>query len=247
MSTVGRSGAGSVDSCQRLADQKARAARRRSMMSTLEHRGMCSLRHGHSGPGRLRFRFISARRRLPSSRRRREPRVGRVERRTTAGATASRSSVARRSRAATRFRRCDRCSAAVIINTDPESLGASRSSARPRCTSSSAVVVPRSKLSCTRESAVLTPWPPGPEAWENCSNNSSAGRVRPRGAPGPEGMCRSSTRSVCRTPDVDAENNAKTCRLPPADTRDPVAKRRSECIVTPSTIHTRSKPRERPQ
>src|SRR5690606_37993065 len=60
---------------------------------------------------------------------------------------------------------------------------------------SRAVVVARSRLSCTRESVVLTPCPPGPEARENCSPSSDAGTVRPSGAPGPAGTNRSFTPS----------------------------------------------------
>ena len=153
---------------------------------------------GHSGVGRLRLRLVSERNRFPSSRRRREPLVGRLGRRTTGGATASRRTVARRCLAAVLFRRWERCSEALIVSTVPEILAESRSRARSRWTSLSAVVVPRSRLSCTRESAVLTLWPPGPEARENCSTSSPAGTRRPRGAPGPGGTCRSSTRLLCR-------------------------------------------------
>jgi len=83
-----------------------------------------------------------------------------------------------------------------MVSTVPESLSASRSRMRSRWTSLSAVVARTSKLSCTRESAVLTPWPPGPEDRENCSTNSPAGTLIPRGAPGPGGTCKSSTGSV---------------------------------------------------
>ena len=62
--------------------------------------------------------------------------------------------------------RWERCSEALIVSTVPEILPESRAMARSRWTSLSAVVVPRSRLSCTRESAVLTLWPPGPEARE---------------------------------------------------------------------------------
>lgn len=151
-------------------------------------------RAAHPGPGRLRFCLVSERRRFPSSRRRREPLVGRVGRRTRAGTRASRRIAARRCLAAVRLRRCERCSAALTVSTVPESLPESRSRTSSRWVSLSAVVVPRSRESCTRESEVLTPWPPGPEAWENCSTSSPAGTLRPRGAPGPGGTCRSSTR-----------------------------------------------------
>ena len=159
---------------------------------------------GHSGPGRLRCCLVSERRRFPSSRRRREPLVGRVGRRTGAGTRASRRSAARRSLAALRLRRCERCSAAPTVSTVPESLPARRSRTSARWGALNAVVVARSRESWTRESAVLTPWPPGPEAWENCSTSSPAGTLRPRGAPGPGGTCRSSTRRLSRTRDVAA-------------------------------------------
>ncbi len=156
---------------------------------------------GHSGPGRVRLPLIRERLRLPSSRRCSEPRVGRVDRRMTGGATASRSSVVSRCLAAFRLRRWERCSEALMVSVVPEILAASRPRARSRWTSFSAVVVPKSRPSCTRESVVLTPWPPGPEARENSSTNSPAGTRRPRGAPGLGGTYRSSTQSVCRNPD----------------------------------------------
>lgn len=144
------------------------------------------------------MRLVSERLRFPSSRRRREPLVGRLGRRTTGGTTASRRIAARRCLAAILLRRWERYSDALMVSTVPESLSASRSRARSRWTSLRAVVVPRSRLSCTRESAVLTLWPPGPEERENCSTSSPAGTRRPRGAPGPGGTCRSSTRLLSR-------------------------------------------------
>lgn len=132
-----------------------------------------------SGRGGLRLCLTSARSRFASSRRRCEPRVGRVGRRVGVGATAARSSMASRSLAAVRLRRWERCSAALIVSTVPDSRVASRSRAKVRWASVSAVVVPMSRLSCTRESAVLTPWPPGPDACENCSRSSPAGTVNP--------------------------------------------------------------------
>jgi len=156
----------------------------------------------HSGRGGLRLRLVSERNRFPSSRRRREPIVGRVGRRVTGGANASRRTAARRCLAAVRFSRWERCSEALMVSTVPESRPASRSRARSRWTSLRAVVVPRSRLSCTRESAVLTPWPPGPDDRENCSTSSPAGIRRPPGAPGPGGTCRSSTRLLSRNSDA---------------------------------------------
>ena len=85
-----------------------------------------------------------------------------------------------------------------MVSVVLELFSARRLRTRSRWTSLNAVVVPKSSLSCTRESVVSTPWPPGPEARENCSTSSSAGTLRPRGAPAPGGTYRSSTRSVCR-------------------------------------------------
>lgn len=147
----------------------------------------------HSGRGGRRLRLVSDRLRFASSRRRRDAFVGRVGRRTTGGTTASRRRAARRCLAAVRFRCCERCSAASMVSTVPVVLSARCSRARARWVSLRADVVPRSKLSCTRESVVLTPCPPGPDARENCSTSSAAGTVRPRGAPGPGRTCRSFT------------------------------------------------------
>ena len=57
----------------------------------------------YSGRGRWRLRLISERCRLASRRRRFDPRVGRVGRRTTSGITASRNRAAMRCLAALRF------------------------------------------------------------------------------------------------------------------------------------------------
>lgn len=95
------------------------------------------------------------------------------------GATASRKSAINRCRAAVRFIRCERCSDALMVSTVPALLSASWSTTRLRWVSFSAVVVAKSKLSCTRESVVLTPWPPGPEERENCSTSSLAGIRKP--------------------------------------------------------------------
>src|SRR5699024_6009942 len=93
----------------------------------------------------------------------------------------------------------ERCSAAVTVRTVPASFPDSSASTRLRWISSNAVVVARSRLSWTRESAVLTPWPPGPEAWENCSCSSASGTRRPWGAPGPGATRRSSMPPVWPT------------------------------------------------
>ena len=70
----------------------------------------------------------------------------------------------------------------------PTSWGASRRSSRSRWPSLSVVLAAMSKLSWTRESVVLTPCPPGPDARVNRSVSSPAGMVRPSGTPGPGGI-----------------------------------------------------------
>ena len=154
-----------------------------------------------SRPGRRRLRLISARRCSSRTRRRCEPRVGLVGLLGVGGATASRRSSARRCRAAARFRHCERCSSASTVSTVPASRGERARRTRSRCDSSRAVVAPRSMLSWTRESVVLTCWPPGPEDRENRSISSAAGTVSPRGAPGPGFTRRSSIPPVSRTDD----------------------------------------------
>ena len=96
-----------------------------------------------------------------------------------------------RNRAAARLRCCERCSDASIRRISPRTP-----TARARCSGVSAVLAARSQLSCTRESAVFTPWPPGPEAWVKRSTSSASGITTPWGAPGP-GATR---RSVIRSP-----------------------------------------------
>lgn len=161
----------------------------------------------HSSVGRPRRALIWDRRRLASRRRRCEPRVRFVGRRGGGGgARASRSTVAMRSRAAARLRCCDRCSAASTVRTVPVSRGPSPSSARSRWRGVRAVVVARSNESCTRESVVLTPCPPGPLARLNCSDSSWPGITSPSGIPGPGGTRSSFTSSGCH-PRVSATSS----------------------------------------
>jgi hypothetical protein len=91
------------------------------------------------------------------------------------GATASRSSAARRSRAARRFSSWLRSAEAVRVSTPSVSLLASRRSARSRICSGSAADRRTSNDSSTRLSVVLTDCPPGPDDLENRSRNSLAG------------------------------------------------------------------------
>src|SRR5699024_9578564 len=119
--------------------------------------------------GGLRFCLISERRRLASSRRRLAALLGLVGRRGIGGMIASLSRAARRSRAATRLRCCERCSEALIVSIVPFRRSSRCVIARRFWTSLSADVCPTSKLTWTRESVVLTLCPPGPEERENCS------------------------------------------------------------------------------
>lgn len=150
----------------------------------------------YSGRGRRRSCLIADRCLFASSRRSLDARVGFVGRRGVTGASASRKIEASRVRASALLRSCDRCSDAVTVRTPSDSWEASRLRALVRCVSLSAVVVEISMLSWTRESEVLTPWPPGPEACENRSLSSTPGIVTPLGIPGPGGTHRSSTSPV---------------------------------------------------
>lgn len=82
-----------------------------------------------------------------------------------------------------------------MVRTVPTRRGASRPRACSRCRSVSDVVVAMSRESWTRESVVLTPWPPGPLARLNCSDRSEPGITSPSGIPGPGGTRSSLTAS----------------------------------------------------
>jgi len=131
----------------------------------------------HSATGR-RPCFVSERRLFASSRRRREPAVGRVGRRTgPAGATAARNRAAIRARAASRFLICCRYSDAVTVNDPSVNRPASRCSAVDNTCSGQPVSWERSTDSSTLESAVFTPWPPGPDEREKFHLIALAGTV----------------------------------------------------------------------
>ena len=66
-----------------------------------------------------------------------------------------------------------------------------RRSARARWASLSTAEARRSSSSSTRESVVLTDWPPGPGDFEKRSTSSPDGTTRPSGRPGPAGTWRS--------------------------------------------------------
>ena len=136
--------------------------------------------------GWARWRLVSPRRRLLARRRSIEPLVGREARRGGGGgAIASRSSAARRSRAATRFCRCERDSAATRVRTLPFNRDANLRSRRSRCTSSRAAEPARSKDNWTLESVVLTPWPPGPDACDTARPTPGPGSPVLHACPAP--------------------------------------------------------------
>src|SRR5215211_7312984 len=80
-----------------------------------------------------------------------------------------------RSSAASRLRSCERCSDALTVRTPSTSRRESRSITRARWIGPSALVPATSTLRSTRESAVLTDWPPGPEERLNRHVSSRSG------------------------------------------------------------------------
>ena len=135
--------------------------------------------------GRRLVDFSSERRFFASRRRRTEPRVGFVFRRGGGGgASASRNRAAMRSRASARLRTCERCVDALTVSTVPSRRCSRLWRARRRWASESDAHVAMSMESCTLLSVVLTPWPPGPDAFANRSVRSAAATTRPPGIPG---------------------------------------------------------------
>lgn len=102
------------------------------------------------------------------------------------GAMASTTSSANRSVAASRLRSCDRRSDATTVTTPSTRRPRRLPNARSRCVSESADDASRSQLSSTRESVVLTPWPPGPDALENRHDSSCSGIVTLRFTTNPD-------------------------------------------------------------
>ena len=146
----------------------------------------------HHGYGESRSRprpaLMAPRRFFASSRRRWDPRVGRVAlRRAGGGVSASRRMPASLSRAAARLRDWDRCSEAAITIRPPTSRPSRLCSRRARCGSLKADEDAGSNRSSTRLSVVLTDCPPGPGEREKRSSNSPAGIVRPCRIPGAGG------------------------------------------------------------
>ncbi len=133
----------------------------------------------HSLVGRRRCRLIADRCCLFATRRRSEPRVGRVARRGAGGRASAATTMSRSAwRAISRLRNWDRCSDTVTV-IDPDAwFWASRRTIRVRCSSLSAEDSAAIQVSCTRLSDVLTCCPPGPEDLENFHCNSDAGIIR---------------------------------------------------------------------
>lgn len=123
--------------------------------------------------------------------------MGRVGLRVALGITALRRSSASLLLAARRFWYWERCSLALTVKTVPVRRPERLRRARERWMSFNAVVVATSKLSCTRESVVFTPCPPGPEACVKRSTSSLSGTTSPFGAPGPGSIRKSCTPPVC--------------------------------------------------
>jgi hypothetical protein len=142
-----------------------------------------------------RSRFTWERRRFWAILRSPDAFVGRVGRRGGGGGAiaAVRTSMSRLS-AASRFRNCERFSAATIVMTPPTSRPARRSSARARRVGPNAVELATSKSNSTRESVVFTPCPPGPDDRENRQTNSDSGITLERTRSGP------GTRQGCSLP-----------------------------------------------
>ena len=88
-----------------------------------------------------------------------------------------------RSRAARRLASWARCSHAATVTTPSTSRPSSRASIRARVVSGSDGERATSKESSTRESAVFTPWPPGPDERENRSRQLPARGRRPPADP----------------------------------------------------------------
>lgn len=133
----------------------------------------------HSLVGRWRCRLIADRCCLFATRRRSEPRVGRVARRGAGGWASAATTMSRSAwEAISRLRNWDRCSDTVTV-IDPDAwFRASRWTIRVRCSSLSAEDSAAIQVSCTRLSDVLTCCPPGPEDLENFHCNSDAGIIR---------------------------------------------------------------------
>ncbi len=134
-------------------------------------------RSGQSWGGR-RSCLTSVRRFFAFRRRSLAPRPGVVGRRDgEGGRRASATSAASRARAASLLRNCARCSDAVIVSTPSTRRPLRRSRSRSRWSGERTAEAAASHTSSTRESAVFTPCPPGPEDRENRHDSSESGMV----------------------------------------------------------------------
>ena len=125
-----------------------------------------------SGSPRLSF-FTCPRCFLSSTRLARARTLGRVATRGRGGgAMASASTVASFCSAESRFCHWLRCSDADTVSTPSTRRSPRRARARSRSIGESDWVRATSRLSSTRESVVLTPWPPGPEDLEKRHEDS---------------------------------------------------------------------------
>lgn len=125
--------------------------------------------------GRCRPALVSERRRLPTRRRSFDPRVGRVATRGGVVFSAVAIRCARRSRASSRFRNCDRSSDAATRMTDPR-----RSIKRSCSWGGKAVDAEISNRASARVFDVLACCPPGPPDAEKVQLISDIGIVRRR-------------------------------------------------------------------
>jgi len=130
--------------------------------------------------GGRRSRLRSVRRFFASRRRCSAPRLGLVGLRNGAGGRrASATTSASRARAASLLRNCARCSDAVIVSIPSTIRPLARSRSCSRCTGERTEDPATSHTSSTRESAVFTPCPPGPDERENRQESSDSGIVSP--------------------------------------------------------------------
>ena len=101
---------------------------------------------------------------------------GRVGRRMGGGAVLASARIATiRVMAALRFCHWERCSDAVTRNSPAVSLVRNRCRTRARRCAGTLAAWVTSNTTCTRESVVLTPWPPGPDEREKVQVSSRAG------------------------------------------------------------------------
>ena len=162
--------------------------------------------------------LVSVRRCFAFSRRSFAPRLGVVGLRAgEGGRRASATTAASRARAASRLRSCARCSDATIVSTPPTRRPLSRSRTRSRCSGERTADPAASHASSTRESAVFTPCPPGPDDRENRHESSDSGIVTPAATLRP-GRWGAGMNPSCSCVDGAAANGVSRRSLPAAST-----------------------------